>query len=221
MGKGTDFSEFLPGALQHRHLNHIDLNALAFPVCLGPSREAHYLAAVVSTRQSIRASSVASAHLAGRGRGGGGGGGGWVHGVAVRAQTLLHLVLAHAMLRYGKAAAAELARKLDARTVQQRSAPGGVEVGQWDYAAELLVFLALDRQISKQPIPGVHVSDVVEVLAGLSVYAQAVGSCARKIDAKYWPLLFPIGNEPQQLIRDALAGWPPRPQLAGTSSQKY
>jgi hypothetical protein len=201
------------GALRDRDLNTLDLESLAFPVCLGPSQEGHYLAAVVSTRQSIRGPFVALSHMAGRGAGGGSSGG-WVHGVAVRAQTLLHFMLAHAMLRYGKAVAAELARRLDARAVQQRSAPGGVDVGQWEYAAELLVFLALDREISKQPIPGVRVRDVVEVLAGLSVYAHAVGSCARKIDAKYWPLLFPKGNEPQQLIHDALAGWPPRPQLA-------
>ena len=55
----------------------------------------------------------------------------------------------------------------------------------------------------------------MQVLSGLSVFAQAVGSCARKVEAKYWPLLFPTGTEPLHLIRDSLSRAPPRPHLAG------
>ena len=62
-------------------------------------------------------------------------------------------------------------------------------VGQWPYAAELLVYMALQREIgrSRPASTGeragreLRMSDVVEVLGPLPVFARAVGSCARKV----------------------------------------
>jgi hypothetical protein len=186
-----------------RQLNHLALDVSAMPICLGPGVEGHYMAAVVGDRQAVRGPFVRMVAAQG-------GSSAWVHGVAVRAQPLLHLVLAHLMVRQGKAVAARLARWLDLR----HKCEGAGGEGQWPYTAELLVFLALDREILKNPLEGARVADVLQVLAGLSIYAQAVGSCARKVEAKYWPLLFPPGAEPQLLIRHCLTLSPPRPRLA-------
>ena len=62
-------------------------------------------------------------------------------------------------------------------------------LGQWPYAAELLVYMALEREIgrSRPASTGeragreLRMSDVVEVLGPLPVFARAVGSCARKV----------------------------------------
>ena len=199
-------------AKEGRQLNHLDLDASALPMSLGPGREGHYLAAVVCSRQLIRGPFARMA----QGPAGPAARMAWVHGVAIRAQPLLHFVLAHLMVRYGTKVAARLAQSLDRRHGREcgRESGGRAGAGQWAYSAELLVFLALDREISRNAIEGARVADVLEVLAGLSVFAQAVGSCARKVESKYWPLLFPRGDEPQALIRSCLSCSPPRPNLA-------
>jgi len=194
------------GVQKGRNLNHIDLDVEAFPLCLGPKREGHFLAALVSSRQKLHGAFVDMSHSSTAPV--------WMHGVSVRAQPLLHLVLAHIMIRSGLTVAAKLAHTLDVRAARERAGAASSGAGQWEYAAELLVFLALDREISKNAIDGVGIRDVLEVLGGLSIYAKAVGSCARKIEAKYWPLLFPKGREATLLIRDCLSRSPPRPHLA-------
>lgn len=120
------------------------------------------------------------------------------------------------MVRYGKKAASRLARTLDLRHGMAcgRESGGSASAGQWAYSAELLVFWALEREISRDAIEGARVADVLEVLNGLSIYPEAIGSCARKVEAKYWPLLFPRGDEPKTLLQHCLTSSPPRPQLA-------
>ena len=69
-------------------------------------------------------------------------------------------------MKQGKATAVRLARELDACHARDVNGVGegcGGSAGQWDYAAEMLVYLALDREISKSPVEGMRVRDVLEV----------------------------------------------------------
>ena len=196
-------------------MNHLELDPSCVPVGLGPGRQGHYLVCVQPTRQRLQGSMATSALR--------------LHGVAVTVQPLLHLVLAHVLVRYGRTVAGQLAQRLDARhavlsfglTPPRPSDPWCVRacacvcvcvcvcvcmlhtdirtyihiyreargLGQWPYAAELLVYMALEREMdrsrpaSKRESAGreLRMSDVVEVLGPLPVFARAVGSCARKV----------------------------------------
>ena len=82
-------------------MNHLELDPSCVPVGLGPGQQGHYLVCIQPTRQRLQGS---MAKLAPR-----------LHGVAVTVQPLLHLVLAHVLVRYGRTAAGQLAQTLDAR----------------------------------------------------------------------------------------------------------
>ena len=82
-------------------MNHLELDPSCVPVGLGPGRQGHYLVCLQPTRQRLQGSMATSALR--------------LHGVAVTVQPLLHLVLAHVLVRYGRTVAGQLAQRLDAR----------------------------------------------------------------------------------------------------------
>lgn len=79
------------------------------------------------------------------------------------------------------------------------------------YSAELLLYLALDRETSKNPIEGMGVSHVLTFLRGTDVFHEAIVGVARKVEVKFWPRLFTSVAEPERLMLEVLAS---KPQVA-------